>query len=344
MKLPVYFASIAMNEACFIRDCLQQHSSLCDAWFIIEGADQRYEFQNEKGLSIDGTSDEASRWMQSRSLDSKILYLQKPGGFPDKVTIRNQYADLINRELGDRPAAIVIVIDIDEFICRRDLQSLIAFMQRQYAEHEPPGGVIRIPHVHFWRNAQTIIQGKYWNVPHDRCYWWPRGAAYGTNHNDPEFPDARGRPSGRPLKAGRYLDCGRNFVQRTVGVGNGPNNPSQYLTGLSIEDMAWFHFASLRPERYTAAKNRYYLNRGEAATRPDTTLSRAMIFESDDVVRSKGFTLHQWVGPWPEVCVESQVNREKYGLGNLLDGQYFGASIIREKPEITSFQKASYSP
>jgi hypothetical protein len=297
MSVPVLFGSIALNEEWLVGDCLEQHAALCDHWFIAEGADRLFEKKTEQGLSVDSTVERFLDWRRKHASDglAERVTWSHYGHAANKMELRNGYADAINRYLEERAMAraIVVVIDIDEFLCRPDLVKLVEYMRGVVEDHPSIYGAVRIPHVHFWRDAGTIIGGKYYNVAHDRLYWWPRGARYEENHNHP----AR---DGRLLQQGYYEKHDPKLVD--LGAGR----------GLTTNVAAWYHLGFCKDDGDVDAKNRYYVARGEAKSRPETTESRAAFFtERESGKLPAGIEKKPWVGPWPEIISE---HAEKYGI------------------------------
>lgn len=297
MSLPVLFGSIAINESRFIADSIAQHGDYCQRWFIVEGADQLYRAATTDGFSIDGQETAA---LYAAGND-RVTYTRH-GWAENKSELRNAYADAINRYLEAIfvKLAIVIVIDIDEFLCRGDLHALLQYMQ---SIDDPSPGAIRIPHVHYWRNPMQIITGKYYDIPHDRVYFWPVGARYGENHNHPVDPT-----TGRLLQELRYERHDRHLLDRRAYV----QGTNEVVEGKTIKSIAWHHFGFARAECEIASKNNYYVARGEAKTRPDTTESRAAFF--DELKTGKlpdGCQTFNWLGPWPDICL---ANRQRWGI------------------------------
>ncbi len=267
------FCSILLNEAEYIGRNLAQHYDACDQWFIVEGADRRYPSDRvtKDGLSTDGTAEIVRGFPDPLG---KITFIQH-GWADDKCELRNRYARLAE-------SGVLIVFDADEFLTHADLAWLIDRTSRL----DGPGSV-RIPHVHFWKHPRQVIVGGYYDVPHDRAYRWLWGGRYIDNHNHPCLPIA-----GKQLNQVRHVTHDRqfSFEDETGAVAHG--------------GPAWLHFGFAKSAENIADKNAYYLNRGEAASRPETTESRAAWF-AEKLPRM--CRVLPWVGKLPEVfqCVSA---------------------------------------
>lgn len=265
--MQVIFGSIVLNEAEYILANLQQHYAYCDHWIIVEGADRRYprDRVDEHGFSTDGTAD-IIRWFPDP--DEKIIFIRH-GWADNKCELRNRYAAMAHDDA-------VVVIDADEFLTHRSMEVLLDRLK-----HAVTPASIQIPHIHLWKDRQTVITGGYYDVPHDRAYRWANGCSYLDNHNDPCLSD------GRPL---RTLPSYRRHLRLLEPMFNGWTHDEPF----------WLHFGFCKRAENIGDKNAYYLNRGEASTRPETTRCRAAWF-SDEV--PPGCELHRWHGPMPEVLV-----------------------------------------
>ena len=247
----------------------RQQYEFCDAWVLIEGADQRWPAQmaSEEGLSIDDSADIVRSFPEGRK---KKLKLIQHGWAADKSELRNRYA----QEADD---GVLIVFDADEFLTKVDLGKLI---ERVASERDPSS--VRIPHVHFWKNDKQIITGGYYDVPHDRAYRVKGGVLYRENHNHPCVQGDDGRGWMR-LNEINHACYDRKFVTTD--------------DGLRHDGPAWLHYGFVKEPQHVAAKNQYYVARGEATTRPGTTRDRAAFFGELPAECS----IHQWSGAVPEV-------------------------------------------
>lgn len=266
--MKVVAASIVLNESQYIGANLRQHYDFVDRWIIVEGADRRYPSDRvtADGLSTDDTAKVVAAFDDPLR---KIRFVQH-GWAADKSELRNRYADLIDED------CVVIVFDADEFLSHEHLAWLI-----RQCETLPRPGTVRIPHVHYWKSAKQVIVGGYYDVPHDRAYRWKAGCRYGGNHNHPEFPDGSLLRDSCCVKFERQFGCGRQDG-KWVYIQTEPH---------------WQHFGFCKGAEHVADKNAYYVNRGEAVTRPETTRDRAAWFgELPEECR-----VYDWVGELPEV-------------------------------------------
>lgn len=261
----VTFASIVLNESEYLERNLRQHIGQCDRWIIVEGADRRYPAARvtEEGLSTDRTADIV------RGFGDPKLEMVQHGLASNKCELRNRYAELIDD-------GVVIVFDADEFLTHEHLEQLIGM-----CKDLPGPGSVRIPHVHFWHGPEQIIIGGYWDVPHDRAYRWSEGCRYLANHNHPCLP------AGRQLNLANYVRHDRSLVPA------GPGSSGWLHSG-----PAWLHYGFTKSWDNTSDKTQYYLNRGEANSRPDTTRCRASWFEGEIPA---GCKVLNWIGHVPEV-------------------------------------------
>lgn len=260
------FCSIILNESEYLGLNLAQHYRYCDEWIIVEGADRRYPTDRvtAEGLSTDRTADVVRLFPDPAG---KIKFIQH-GWADDKCELRNRYAELADD-------GVLIVFDADEFLTDHDLCWLL-----NRCSHLPGPGSVRIPHVHFWKSAGRIITGGYYDVPHDRAYRWQRGCRYTDNHNHPALPD------GRYLQALAYERHEREFLEEPE-------------TGAYVhQGPCWLSYGQCKSAENMADKTAYYLNRGEATTRPGTSRDRAAWFTNE---LPRELIVHPWIGKLPEV-------------------------------------------
>lgn len=268
--MKVTFASIFLNEAEYLERNLAQHYDFCDDWILVEGADRNYPHArvSEDGLSTDGTGELLAKFPDP----AKKLRHVRHGWAESKSELRNEYAKRIEHD------GIVIVFDIDEFLTRDDMATVLDLLRRM----DGPG-VVRIPHVHFWKDQNHIIEGGYYSQHHDRCYRWTPGALYGGNHNHPEI-------EGVMLRDKRVINIERR-THRTDGEKR------------TIVGPAFLHYGFVKKPENIADKNAYYINRGERTTRPETTRDRALWFAEE---LPPTVEVSEWAGPWPEVMLTEE--------------------------------------
>jgi hypothetical protein len=269
--LRVAFGTIFLNECGLLPLSLKQHYTYCDKWVLVEGADQRYPKRSvdRHGLSVDGSHE---RVLQFPDPDKKITLVRK-GWSDSKIGLRNEYAKLVD------DCDVLIVIDVDEFLTHASMQKLIEKLDSMSGP-----GTVRIPHVHFWKDQQTVVKGGYWDVPHDRAYRWLPGCRYMRDHNHPE------------LKGKLLRD------NNTVVV---PRRETLHGSTLTCEEPYWLHYANCRPSNHVRDKNDYYISRGERRTRPATIESREAFFAEK---LPTGLSTLDWAGPWPEVMIPQEPN------------------------------------
>jgi len=263
----VTFGSILVNESEYLLDSLQQHYQFCDRWVLVEGADRRYPAATADGLSRDNSAEIIRNFPDP---DKKLKFIQH-GWAESKQDLRNRY-------LEHTPEGILVVIDIDEFLTHRDMREVLQALRVVEGY-----GCLCIPHVHFWKTDASIITGKYYDVPHNRCYRLPWGCRYNGDHNHPELP------SGEFVHAQKHLRWDRRLVPATTGT------PAVCHAG-----PAWLHYGFCKDPSNIQAKNDYYISRGEATSRPVTTESRAAWFAEQ---LPPGLLVQRWAGQRPEVFV-----------------------------------------
>ena len=262
--MKIALASIFLNEAQYLEASIRQHIGYCDKWVLVEGADRRYPTRSvsPNGLSTDGSSDLATRLAEE---NVKIIYI-KHGWAADKCELRNRYAERLH------DYEIVIVVDIDEFLTYRSMELLLSQLKRLRGV-----GVVRIPHIHLWKDANHLITGGYWDVPHDRAYRWCKGAIYSDNHNHPYVGSVLLR------------DMSTRCYNRRLCPAQG---------GVTHQEPFFLHYGNCKPPAAIEDKNKYYISRGEDVTRPNTTRSRAAWFAEQT---PSFLRVNRWVGPIPEV-------------------------------------------
>lgn len=243
--MSIVLCTLALNEMEWLPSLYEQHSDWPDlaAWIFVESADRMYARANPglvspEGLSTDGTSAYLDRLAES---DPRVRYI--PYGFcggPDpaqgKCEARQQYLDAAERYTPQ----FLFVLDADEFYTHADQRQVnerllteshryTAFLFRQREIWRPPS----IAHEPLF---QYEVMGGYWDVRHKRGWRWSRGLKYDGDHNTPR--DASGVLLSKHMA--RY--------DRKEGA------PQCVHLG----------FAS--SGRMRAAKNAYYVERGEGVT------------------------------------------------------------------------------
>lgn len=270
MALHVTIGSIILNEEEFIEANLRQHYEFADKIVIVEGADQLFpkQFTTQEGLSIDRTAEIIRSFPDP---DHKITFIQH-GFAKSKAQLRNEYAKRA-------PEGILIAVDADEFLTKQSMRVAL-----EIAEKLPVPGVLRIPHIHLWKNPRQFITGGYYDVPHNRIYRWPDGARYdGYEHNHPTYH----------CRMLHTFNLTKIVFDGDFSVTGTKNIPLPY----------WIHYGFCRSADSIFLKNAYYVARGEAETRPETTRDRAAWFQEGIPKECK---VHKWHGPYPEVFREEK--------------------------------------
>ncbi len=254
---------IVLNEADLLAVNLKNHYDMADKIVIVEGADKRFPNATPEGLSIDATAEVVRSFPDPAA---KITFIQH-GWADDKSELRNRYCELAEN-------GILIAVDADEFLSPLSAAMLLGRLRRLSGP-----GCVRIPHVHLWKNVRQCITGGYYSIPHHRSYRWVSGCRHPPQeHNHPAFPD------------------GKLLCRHKVEV-----IESSYLSGsggFTLDSPYWLHLGFCKPPTQIADKNRFYLNRGEAQTRPGTTRDRAAWFEEGT---PEGCEVRPWAGWIPEV-------------------------------------------
>lgn len=264
----ITFGTILLNEAKFIGMNLLQHYDYCDEWILVEGACQGYPTRkvSPSGLSLDSSAAQIRIFPDP---SNKIRFIQhgwtKNNGEAAKSELRNEY---IKYCTGD----FLAVVDADEFYRIEDFQKAIAEFNDSnvYA--------LTLPQVHFWKTTDHFITGEYYDIAHTRIYRYIPGMKYISNHN---FPEIGG-------KTGPML--GHKKIPRTLkNIGEG---------GFRYEEPCCYHMGFAKDADDMRDKSDYYINRGEATTRPITTASRDAWF-TDNLPEK--CVVHEWRGHLPEV-------------------------------------------
>ena len=234
-------ATICLNEQDFIGPWLEYHYDSFDKIVICEGAARNYPPANitPEGLSTDATADIIQEFPDP---EHKIRFVRHGWAgaksciddrVPAKMELRNAYATLIDE-------GYAFTLDVDEFLHPYYVRELLAGM-----ESDPEADACAIPQLHLWQTARQFIIGGYADVPHFRLFRWQPGSRYVANHNWPSTSD------------GTLLTA--RFRRPSLAVCDGR------LCAPGI-----IHYGFCEQKEAMTEKNRYYLNRGEADTRPAT--------------------------------------------------------------------------
>lgn len=259
------FASIVLNEEQYLEANLRQHYDFCDQWIIVEGVAAGYprDRVSSAGLSTDRTAEIVRSFPDP---DKKIHFIQV-GDVASKEVLRSVYAENMPAD-----THTVIVFDADEFLRRDDLRNVL---DRMTSWRLP--GVLRIPHIHFWRTPQQFIRGGYFDTPHNRIYRWAKGAKYVKNHNHPERPDG--------------------VMLHTVQTKAFPRLLKQVAHGWCHTEPVFLHYGFCKSRENMWDKTAYYVARGEEQTRPLIIKNRRSWFYEGV---PEGCVLLPWAGGQPE--------------------------------------------
>lgn len=264
----VAFGTILLNEAKFIGLNLMQHYDYCDEWILVEGACQGYPTRkvSADGLSLDNSAEQIRIFPDPLN---KIRFIQhgwtKAEGEAAKSELRNEYIKYCRSD-------VLAVVDADEFYRIEDFQLALTEFS------DPKVHAITLPQVHFWKNTSHFITGEYYDIAHTRIYRYIPGMKYISNHNFPEIGGKTGPMLG-------HKKIARTLIDTKTG-------------GYDYGEPCCYHMGFAKDADDMRDKSDYYINRGEATTRPITTASRAAWFT--DHLPEK-CTVHVWCGDLPEV-------------------------------------------
>ena len=264
----VTFGTILLNEAKFIGMNLMQHYDFCDEWILVEGACHGYPTRkvSSDGLSLDNSAAQIRIFPDPLN---KIRFIQhgwtKAQGENAKSELRNEYIKYCTSD-------VLAVVDADEFYRLEDFQLALAELK------DPKVYAVTLPQVHFWKNTSHFITGEYYDIAHTRIYRYIPGMKYISNHNFPEIGGKTGPMLGHKKIA--------RILKETETGG--------YRYGVPC----CFHMGFAKDADDMRDKSDYYINRGEADTRPATTASRAAWF-TDNLPEK--CTVRAWRGDLPEV-------------------------------------------
>lgn len=237
--MKIALCTLVLNEMEWLRQLYDQHKNWPDLvkWVFVESADKAYAeanptMVNSQGLSVDGTTEFLQELCRR---DSRVVHIKH--GFSTATDIaqgkcesRQQYLN----ELEDVKPDFFIVIDADEFYCSRDQLSV----NRSLSINTESAFIFK--HRDIWRPASIALEplfrhevtGGFWDIPYCRCWRWFPSLEYKSNHNTPELNGV-----GLDSKLKRF-----------------DHNP--YAP-------AFIHMGFACNPEIRAAKNRYYVHRGE---------------------------------------------------------------------------------
>lgn len=281
--MKILIATIALNESEFIERNLLQH---CD-WpgiagrIVVEGATETYAEANpdavtDAGLSTDGTSEILEAW--ASEADRTYIAHGLSGGplAQQKIALRNRYCEVADEINPD----ILVVIDADEFWCRRDQERVMEIVEAQ-----PEFEAWLFRQRHLWRPQREApdspysleLVGGYFNVPHLRVWRWEKGSRYVENHNHLSYPSI----------GSASLNVIRRFVR---------------------SDPVCVHLGFHRDPEHRMRTNRYYVARGEGSKDGrrwyvDCRDAALKLGPGDEMPH--GMQAIPYSGPLPEVLQES---------------------------------------
>lgn len=269
----VCFGTIFLNEQKYLGLNLIQHYELCDQWILVEGTCKGYPTRkvSDEGLSLDDSSDQV-RLFPDRYGKLKLIQhgWTEADGEDAKSELRNRYMRLVNSDY-------CVVIDADEFYETDDFRNALSCFSN------PKIYAVTLPQIHFWKDLNHFITGEYYDVGHTRFFRHIQGAKYIKNHNFPEVENTFIHERGR-----------RKFHRRINQLENG---------SCALAEPACYHLGFAKDYDDMQDKTEYYVNRGEAKTRPETTRSRAGWFDGN---LPEKCTVRSWGGVIPEVLTYEQ--------------------------------------
>lgn len=235
----IALCTLVLNEMEWLPKLYNQHKDWPGLvkWVFVESADKAYAEANPKmvsphGLSVDGTTEFLMNLVHK---DSRIVHI--PYGFsgnPDpaqgKCSSRQQYLNVLEVVKPD----FFIVVDADEFYCIQDQSKVNHYLSHYLAD------AFIFKHRDIWHPASIQDQplfsyevtGGFWDIPYCRCWRWFPNLKYLSNHNTPELN-------------GKGLDT------KLKRFDSEPHSP------------AFIHMGFACNPEIRAAKNRYYVHRGE---------------------------------------------------------------------------------
>lgn len=281
----ILIGTLCLNEMEWLPRLYEQHKDWPGLvrWVFVESADRVYAEANPDlvspaGLSVDGTS-EFLRDLATR--DPRVTYI--PFGVSShrwasqgKCKARNEYLRVAN-ELSPSPS-FVFVLDADEFYTREDQRRVVEVMANSHQWYT----AFRFRQREIWRPAsiadQPLLQfevvGGFWEMVHTRGWRFVRGMRYRNNHNYPENT--------------RCISLAHPMVRAED----------------KLDKPHCVHLAFASLARMRAAKNAYYVARGEGkADRRGAYVEARAAFETwqpGDVLPG-GAEVVPYTGPVPEV-------------------------------------------
>lgn len=240
-SMNIAIGMIALNETEFLEKNLIQH-------YYWEGANVH------QIILVEGAVSEYPRTYITRNGlstdgtgDMIKRFMKRNDPYHKVFLVRGRWKDKVEQrnqytELINEDTDILIVIDCDEFYTKRD-QKIISNTIEMY----PHKDSFLVPIINLWHRPDLRVMGGYWDVPHLKIYRWQKGCRYHDNHVQ--------------------LCCGeRNYHTR-----------DQFF--MQIPQAKMIHYGYCRSEQFIKDKCQYYLNRGEAKTRPFYVTARGEYFE-----------------------------------------------------------------
>jgi len=283
--MTVVLGTMVLNEMQWLPRLYEQHKDWPGLlkWVFVESADRVYAETNPSlvstgGLSTDGTTSflEALAKQDDRIVHIKHGFSSAADPAQGKCEARSQYlleADKVQPDY-------LIVLDADEFYMR-EFQTRIPWLMDRYSSRN----AFIFKHREIWHPEsmesaplfQCEVTGGFWDIPYCRCWRWVPDLRYLSNHNTPE------------TASGILLD---RKMKRIDGVPKAP---------------FFIHMGFASRLLYRAAKNNYYIARGEGTTdrRQWYTESRAAweTWREGDTL-PRGAKVQTYTGPIPEAFPE----------------------------------------
>lgn len=281
----VCLCTLVLNEMEWLEKLYEQHKNWPELvkWIFVESADRLYAEANptlvsKEGLSTDGTTE----WLENLAArDSRVIHIKH--GFSSnsdpaqgKCESRQRYLDIME----SAEPEIFIVLDADEFYPKL-VQGEIPRVVKQF----PQCTGFSFKHREIWHPAclkseplfKYEVTGGFWDIPYCRVWKWSLGLRYKSNHNTPETAD------------GKLLDLAMKRMD--------------YRSGMP----EFVHMGFASDPKIRAAKNKYYVARGEGKTdHRQWYVDSRKCFETwkpGDKL-PKGAKVIPYTGPVPEVFLK----------------------------------------